>query len=111
MSETSEMKKIIVRVGYVGDLDETKPVQFAGRELCTLSNHSHQGENQNKWHEWTLYEVKNGYRVFDEYHSNWEGESNHYKISGVLDPLGVSKDYPAIANSYFDVESIAESID
>jgi len=111
LSEMNEMKKIMVRVGYIGDLDETKPVRFAGRELCTLSNYSHQGENQNRWHEWTLYEVKNGYRVYDEFHSNWENESRYHKLSDVLRPKEVSEQYPGIANDWFELEDIAEDLD
>ncbi len=116
MDESNEknemkMKKIIVRVGYGGQTDETRPVRFTGREVGEASNHTHEGENQTRWHEWTLYLVKDGYRVYDAYITQWRGESTHYVLSDIITPSEVAKVYPALSNEYFDAADVAEDLD
>ncbi len=107
----AEMKKIIAYVGYCGETDERRPKRFSGIKVAIESNESHQGENQTRYHDWILYQVKGGYRVLDCYKTQWQGESNHNTLSDVLTPQEVAEEYPAIANEYFSAEDIAEDLD
>lgn len=123
--KTEAMKKIIVRIGYAGNTDETRPVRFTGKEVAEASNHDYQGENQNRWHDWTLYEVETpllenmkngirliqGYRVYDHYRTQWQGEVDHHTLSDVLTPQQVAEEYPVMANEYFAAKYIAEDLD
>ena len=93
--QKNEYEPVVVEVGYSG---EKRKVRFKGTEIAERSNHSHQGPNQNRWHEWTLYEVLGGkYRVLDTYHTCWQGESGHLGLSVPLTAIEVARKYPALA--------------
>ena len=94
--EPRKMKKITVKIGYDGEM---RPVKFMGRKLTDESNHSYQGPNQNRWHEWHLYEVRTGYRVLDAYFTQWQNESGHNSLSDVLTPEEVVKEFPALGGT------------
>jgi hypothetical protein len=89
-----------VSVGYSGT---QRKVRFRGIELCWTTTHWHSGPNSTRWHEYTLYEVRDqdgrpAYRVLDEYITRWEGERGHSKLSAVLSASELGKQYPVIAN-------------
>ena len=110
-NETSEMKKTIVRIGYHGNTDETRPVKFTGLRVAEASNYANEGDNQNRYHEWVLYKVRDGYRVYDVFCSRYRNEANHYALSELLNPAQVAKGYPALSNEYFDAAEVAEDLD
>lgn len=139
MSETTEAKeqskdttttepvytKQIVKVGYDG---ERRPVKFDGKHVLEDSTHTHTGPNQNRWHEFDLYEVQAAspsdvpalsvaakYRVLDHYRTCWQNESGHWSLSKSLTALQVMKEYPhlgaaAISAGIFDVDTDAEEL-
>ncbi len=97
--ETEGMVEHTVRVGYSSAAENaTRPVRFEGVLVGEASTHSHQGPNQDRFHEYSLFRVPGGYRVHDRYRTQWQGESNHSRLSEVLDAPGVAKGYPVIAN-------------
>lgn len=95
MSAPREMNTWVVRVGYDGS---ERRIRFRGIELCEASTHTVQGGNQNRWHEYTLYQTARGYRIYDQYITQWQGESGHRTLSGVLGANAIASDYPALAN-------------
>lgn len=55
--------------------DGEKDLRFSGWRLLSVNNKSHQGREQNRWHELTLYATKGGKLVcLHEYISLWQGE-------------------------------------
>lgn len=99
------MTEVIVRVGYFNSHnDQTRPIKFEGNLLLNASNHNPDTyhANHKRFHNWTLYEVKNGYRVLDQFTTLFPNESNHTGLSAVLTPAEVSKLYPVLANKAMD---------
>jgi hypothetical protein len=98
---------VIVKVGYFNSQDDqTRPIKFNGILLLSATNCNPDmyHPNHNRFHKWLLYEVKNGYRVVDQFISLFPKESNHTGLSAVLDPPEVSKIYPVVANAAMDAE-------
>ncbi len=105
-AEGGEYPPQVVRIGFDG---ATVPMRFCGREIHEASNHSHEGPNQNRWHDWTLYRVAKGYRVLDAYHTQWQGEAGHSRLSRTIDAKGVALDYPALMHSALEAGVITEA--
>jgi len=101
----SDLTHYIVRVGFDGS---TVAVRFTGRELCEASNHSYEGPNRDRWHNWTLYEVGKGYRVYDVYHTQWRGEAGHSKLSKVLGVKGLATAFPALMHAALEAGVFSE---
>lgn len=98
---------------YVGYQGETVPVRFQGRELCEASTHSNQGPNQNRWHEYTLYAtldtaVPQSYRVLDHYHTQWQGERDHTRLSESMDGPTLARQYPAVTSAALDQGALSD---
>lgn len=99
------MNEIIVRVGYHNEVnDQRRPIKFEGKELITATNYANdkQHANNRRYHNWTLYEVENGYRVLDEFFILFPNESNHTGLSAILRPAEVAKAYPVLTNKAID---------
>jgi len=115
-SESDDYDTIMVCDGYDGNVDETQPVKFRGRLVAEASNRHYTGPNQNRFHNWSLYEVPGGYRVYDRYCTAWQGESNHYSVSEVLNRNQIAEDYSVLANTMLELgiwsdEDIAIDLD
>ena len=113
--ENDDYRDVVVKVGYSG---EEQRVKFRGKKIAEATNKSYQGPNQNRWHNWYLYEVSNAiesmapdndgkvsvdarpakYRVLDSYHTCWQGESGHKKLSAALTAEQVVRRYPTVVN-------------
>jgi len=117
--ETNEYKKHMVKVGYSGQVDSRRPIRFMGKKIGSSTNHTHNGPNQNRFHDWTLFEVPaepdtrdvKKYRVLDEYTTQWQGESDHSTLTRVLTVKEVGKYFPVLANEYLDEDDYAEDVD
>lgn len=131
---TAQPTELVIKIGYDG---EKRPVKFTGLLVLEDSNHSHQGPNQNRWHEWKLYKVQEAalnlvpvpdqlrieiadvqpalYRVLDRYRTCWQGESGHVSLSKAMTAKEIVKKYPhlgaaAIEDGTFDEDEVAESL-
>ena len=93
--EEEKMSEYFAMVGYSGS---ERRVRFRAIELCEASTHTVNGENQNRWHNYTLYETPRGYRVFDQYITQWQGESGHQTLSRVMPASELVAEYPVIVN-------------
>lgn len=130
--ETNEYKKQMVKVGYSGQVDSRRPIRFMGKKIGSSTNHTLNGPNQNRFHDWTLFEVPaepikvelnentptvvdtrevRKYRVLDEYTTQWQGESDHSTLTRVLTVKEVGKYFAVLANEYLDEDDYAEDVD
>ncbi len=53
----------------IGTDEKMRYIEFVGTELCYINNKKE--DDPRHWDEWTLYQVKDGYRVWYGFHTVW----------------------------------------
>jgi len=100
--ETAQMSKQEVKVGTVSDqADYRRVVRFTGAELASVTTRQGARSRDDRGQTYTLYAVPGGggYRVHLREWSRWQGETDDYSLTAVLDLEQVQDQYPALANA------------
>lgn len=105
------MQKIRLVVGSFGKMNATRPVCFTGQEVAEASGDACCGRGCVVRHDWILYRVTRGFRVFVHCWPRREWGMHHYALSSVLDPCQVSEEYPILADAPFDAPDIREHLE
>lgn len=89
-----------VRVGtFSHTADYRRVVRFSGHELAAVTTYEGARSRDDRGQTYTLFEVRGGYRVHECNWSRWQGETDDYILSPVVDLAAVQRDYPALANA------------
>ena len=99
--ETAQMSKQEVKVGTVSDqADYRRVVRFTGAELASVTTRQGARSRDDRGQTYTLYAVPGGgYRVHLREWSRWQGETDDYSLSAVLNLDLLQRQYPALANA------------
>jgi hypothetical protein len=81
--ENDGMENIVVKLGIVTDCgDFRRSFRFKGKELAYLRTYLGASGHDDRGRDFTLYKVKNGYRVLICEWSRWQGEDNRCYMLG-----------------------------
>ncbi|MBS3949739.1 MAG: hypothetical protein KGZ53_03630 [Peptococcaceae bacterium] len=59
-----------------------RPLQFSGECIAAADGKYHAGQEQNRWHEMSVYRTMGGkYVVEVAYRTQWQGEEAHYRAA------------------------------